>query len=70
MRPRLVTSPVETSAFVVTSKRKAATPTGLLPSGDRVNGSRFTVAAPSPGSVLGVSTEGDLYEFRPSNTYI
>nr|CDS28329.1 conserved hypothetical protein [Hymenolepis microstoma] len=68
VRPRLVTSPVETSAFVVTSKRNATTPTGRLPSGDRVNGSRFTVAAPNPGSVLGVSTTGDLYEFKLANT--
>uniref|UniRef100_A0A0R3T9B7 BEACH domain-containing protein n=1 Tax=Rodentolepis nana TaxID=102285 RepID=A0A0R3T9B7_RODNA len=68
VRPRLVTSPVETSAFVVTSKRDVTTPISHLPSGDRVSGSRFTVAAPNPGSILGVSATGDLYEFKLANT--
>ncbi|KAM7540663.1 hypothetical protein Aperf_G00000042833 [Anoplocephala perfoliata] len=70
-RPRLVTSPADNSAFVVTSKRSAVTPTGLLPgniSGERVIGSRFTITAPNPGYILGISAEGDLYEFKPSDS--
>lgn len=65
-RPRLVTSPADSSAFVVTSKRNAVTPTGLPPSnpsGERVLGSRFTITTPNPGYILGISAEGDLYEF-------
>ena len=59
-RPRLVTSPAERSAFVVTSKRA----TNNNPAGDRSDHLQFTISAPQPGSILGVSQEGDLYEFK------
>lgn len=68
-RPRLVTSPADSSAFVVTSKRSANSSVGLLPlnySPERQDDSTFTVSAPHPGCILGVSPEGDLYEFKPS----
>ncbi|KAL5970116.1 hypothetical protein TSMEX_002122 [Taenia solium] len=68
-RPRLVTSPADSSAFVVTSKKSANSSVGLLPlnySPERQDDSTFTVSAPHPGCILGVSPEGDLYEFKPS----
>ncbi|VDM19519.1 unnamed protein product [Hydatigera taeniaeformis] len=68
-RPRLVTSPADSSAFVVTSKRTSNSSVGLLPlnyASERRDGSTFTVSAPHPGCILGVSPEGDLYEFKPS----
>ncbi|KAL5112411.1 hypothetical protein TcWFU_006912 [Taenia crassiceps] len=68
-RPRLVTSPADSSAFVVTSKRSTNSSVGLLPlnfSPERQDDSTFTVSAPHPGCILGVSPEGDLYEFKPS----
>uniref|UniRef100_A0A5K3F5B9 IRS-type PTB domain-containing protein n=1 Tax=Mesocestoides corti TaxID=53468 RepID=A0A5K3F5B9_MESCO len=64
-RPRLVTSPADNTAFVVTSKRR---PKSCLPKMNYLPGatdtSRFTVAAPRPGHILGVSSEGDILELQ------
>ncbi|CDS36013.1 expressed conserved protein [Echinococcus multilocularis] len=68
-RPRLVTSPADSSAFVVTSKRTTSSTIGVQPlnySAERPDDPPFTVSAPHPGCILGVSPEGDLYEFKPS----
>nr|CDS22798.1 expressed conserved protein [Echinococcus granulosus] len=68
-RPRLVTSPADSSAFVVTSKRTTSSTIGVQPFNyyaERPDDPTFTVSAPHPGCILGVSPEGDLYEFKPS----
>ena len=69
-RPRLVTSPADRSAFVVASKRIPNNSTEIRPNNfprSRADLLRFTISAPHPGSILGVSPEGDLYEFKSSS---
>ncbi len=59
-RPRLVTSPADNSAFVVASRRND------LAAQNMADTSRYTVAAPRPGFMLGLSADGEVYEYKTS----